>query len=74
MEGQLRQNELVIPFRLTLFGPVIRYSFSNPDEALQLKLGDNDSRLDVVKNDGIDKIAGPEFEQKSAALRSAMKT
>jgi hypothetical protein len=64
LEGQLRQDALVIPFRLTLFGPVIRYSFSNPDESLQLRLGDNDSRLDVVKNDGIDKIAGPKFEQK----------
>ena len=46
LEGQLRENEKVVPFRLTQTGPVIRYAFSNPDEALQLRLGENDSRLD----------------------------
>ena len=48
LEGQLRENEKVIPFRLTQTGPVIRYSFTDPDEALQLRLGDNDSRLEEV--------------------------
>lgn len=64
LQGQLRQDALVIPFRLNFSGPVIRYSFSNPDEALQLRLGENDSRLEEVKGSGVEKISGPEFTQK----------
>lgn len=64
LEGQLRENGQVIPFRLVLAGPVIRYTFTNPDEALQLRLTENDSQLELVKEDGVDKIAGAEFEQK----------
>ncbi len=62
--GQLRQNELLIPFRLTLAGPVIRYSFTNPDESLQLRLSENDSALEATTKSGVDKISGAEFEQK----------
>ncbi|HMG04435.1 MAG TPA: outer membrane lipoprotein-sorting protein [Chthoniobacterales bacterium] len=64
LQGQLRENEKVIPFRLTQTGPVIRYSFSNPDEALQLRLGDNDSRLEEVTKSGVEKIAPAQFDHK----------
>ena len=64
VNGQLRENQLIVPFRLTQTGPVVRYSFSNPDEALQLRLGESDSRLEEITRDGIDKISGPEFDQK----------
>jgi hypothetical protein len=64
LEGQLREGDKVIPFRLTQTGPVIRYSFSNPDEALQLRLGDNDSRLEEVTKEGVEKIAAAEFDRK----------
>ncbi len=66
LQGQLREQSSgrVVPFRLTLNGPVVRYTFTNPSEALQLRLGDNDSQLEQVGKNGIDKIAGPEFEQK----------
>ena len=64
LQGQLRQNEVVIPFRLTQTGPVIRYTFTNPAESLQLRLGATDSRLEEVTREGVDKIAGPEFNQK----------
>ncbi|MGI8435610.1 MAG: outer membrane lipoprotein-sorting protein [Chthoniobacterales bacterium] len=63
LEGQLRQDQLVVPFRLTQNGATIRYTFTNPDEALQLRLGDSDSRLEEITSDGVDKIAGPEFDQ-----------
>ncbi len=56
LQGQLRENEKVVPFHLTQTGPVIRYTFSNPDEALQLRLGDNDSRLEEVTKSGVEKI------------------
>ena len=50
LQGQLREDHLVIPFRLIQAGPVIRYEFENPEEVLQLQLGENSSRLDVVSN------------------------
>lgn len=64
LQGQLRQDALVVPFRLTMEGAVVRYSFANPTEALQLKLGENDSRLEEISRSGVDRISGPEFEQK----------
>ena len=64
LEGQLRENEIVVPFRLTQTGPVIRYSFSNPDEALQLRLSDNDSRLEEVTRGGVEKITAAQFDHK----------
>jgi hypothetical protein len=64
LQGQLRENERVIPFRLTQTGPVIRYSFSNPDEALQLRLGENDSRLEEVTREGVEKISAAQFDHK----------
>src|SRR6266498_3256366 len=38
LDGQLREEDKVVPFHLTQAGPLIRYSFSEPDEVLQLKL------------------------------------
>src|SRR6266478_8526853 len=64
LQGQLRENEIVIPFRLTQNGPLIRYSFANPDEVLQLRLGQNSSRLDLVTDTGTEKVAAAKLNQK----------
>jgi hypothetical protein len=64
LQGQLREGATVVPFRLTQTGPVIRYSFSNPDEALQLRLGDNDSRLEEVTTEGVEKVTPAQFDHK----------
>src|SRR3954463_11429753 len=64
LQGELREGPTVIPFRLTQSGPVIRYTFSKPDEALQLRLGDNDSRLEEVTNSGVEKVAPAQFDHK----------
>jgi len=64
LQGQLRENEKVVPFRLTQTGPVIRYTFSNPDEALQLRLDENDSRLEEVTRSGVEKITPAQFDHK----------
>jgi hypothetical protein len=58
LQGQLRENEIVVPFRLIQNGPIIRYAFSNPDEVLQLRLGENGSRLDLLMDTGAEKFAG----------------
>ena len=64
LQGQLRQNDVVVPFRLVQNGPLIRYSFANPDEVLQLRLGENGSRLDVVTDAGTEKFAGSKLNEK----------
>jgi Outer membrane lipoprotein-sorting protein len=48
LQGQLRQDGTVIPFRLIQNGPIIRYVFSNPNQVLQLRLGEQGSRLDLM--------------------------
>ncbi|MEP7072152.1 MAG: outer membrane lipoprotein-sorting protein [Verrucomicrobiota bacterium] len=52
LPGQLRQESALIPFRLVQNGPVIRYIFTNPDETLLLRLGENDSRLKEITRSG----------------------
>ena len=64
LQGQLRENDIVIPFRLIQNGPLIRYSFTNPDEVLQLRLGQNSSRLDLVTDTGTEKFAAEKLSQK----------
>jgi outer membrane lipoprotein-sorting protein len=64
LQGQLRQNDVVIPFRLVQNGPLIRYSFTNPDEVLQLRLGENSSRLDLVSDAGTEKFAASKLNQR----------
>jgi Outer membrane lipoprotein-sorting protein len=64
LQGQLRQDNIVVPFRLVQNGPVIRYSFANPDEVLQLRLGENSSRLDLVTGDGTEQFTASKLKQK----------
>ena len=64
LHGQLRDNATVIPFRLIQTGPIIRYSFSNPAEQVQLRLGENSSRLDVVTDTGTETLAASKLDQK----------
>src|SRR4029450_3402032 len=64
LQGQLRENDIVVPFRLTQNGPLIRYSFTDPDEALQLRLGERSSRLDLVTDSGTEKFAASKLNQR----------
>src|SRR5215475_5147112 len=64
LQGQLRQDNIVIPFRLVQNGPLIRYSFANPDEVLQLRLGENSSRLDLVTDAGSEQFTASKLKQK----------
>ena len=64
LDGQLRQNQIVVPFHLAQDGPLIRYSFSNPEEVLELRLGEKSSRLDLVTESGGEKFAASKLAQK----------
>jgi hypothetical protein len=57
LEGQLRSDDKLIPFRLTQTGPVIRYTFVDPPEVVQLKLGEKSSSLDLVLEHSAKKFA-----------------
>ena len=64
LEGQLRSDATVIPFRLTQTGPVIRYSFSNPAEVVQLRLGENGARLDLVLQNSTKKFSSSRLDDR----------
>jgi len=64
LDGQLRENEKVIPFHLNQTGPFIRYSFTDPDEVLQLRLGENGSRLDLVSDNAAEKFSAEKLKEK----------
>ncbi len=64
LQGQLRENDVVVPFHLIQNGPLIRYSFTNPDEVLQLRLGQNSSRLDLITDAGTQKFSASKLEEK----------
>ena len=64
LDGQLRQNDTVVPFHISQNGPLIRYSFTDPDEVLQLRLEENGSRLDLVTEDGAEKFPPEKLDEK----------
>jgi Outer membrane lipoprotein-sorting protein len=64
LQGQLRQDNVVVPFRLVQNGPLIRYSFTNPDEVLQLRLGEKSSRLDLVTGNNTEQFSASKLKQK----------
>ena len=64
LQGQLRSEATVIPFRITQTGSVIRYTFANSPEVLQLRLGDNGSRLDLVTENSTKKFAASRLDDK----------
>src|SRR5947209_16083205 len=64
LHGQLRENEVVVPFQLIQSGSIVRYIFSNPNQSLQLQLGENDSRLDEITKEGVEKVKPAQFDSK----------
>ena len=64
LNGQLRESDLIIPFRLVQTGPLIRYSFQNPEEVLQLRLEENGSRLEVVSDAATEKVQAAKLNEK----------
>jgi hypothetical protein len=67
LQGQLRENEIVVPFQLIQNGPTVRYIFSNPDETLQLRLGDKESSLEEISEGGVEKMSPAQFDRKVRA-------
>jgi len=64
LQGQLRSDGTVLPFRITQTGPVIRYTFANPPETVQLKLEEDGARLDLVLLNSTKKFAASRLDEK----------
>ena len=64
LQGQLRTDGNIIPFRITETGPVIRYTFQNPAEVLQLRLGEKSSSLDLVLENSTKKFAASRLDDR----------
>src|SRR5437870_7464583 len=64
LDGQLREDEKVIPFHLAQIGPLIRYSFVDPEEVLELRLGENGSRLDLITDGSAEKFSPEKLSEK----------
>ena len=64
LEGQLRSDATVIPFRITQTGPVIRYTFTNPAEVVQLRLGEAGARLDLVLQNSTKKFSSSRLDER----------
>jgi hypothetical protein len=64
LHGQLRQNETVVPFELIQTGSVVLYIFSNPNETLQLQLGETGSRLEEISSSGAETVRAAQLDHK----------
>src|SRR4029453_236088 len=64
LQGQLRQGDVKFPFRVFQNGPLIRYTFTNPDETLELRLGENSSRLELASDAGTEKVGASKLQEK----------
>jgi hypothetical protein len=61
MRAQLRHGARVVPFRLVLNGSAIRYEFSNPEQTLVLRLGDNSSELEEIAGGNEKRVTAARF-------------
>jgi hypothetical protein len=64
LQGQLRSDATVIPFRITQTGPVIRYTFTNPAEVVQLRLGEDGACLDLVLQNSTKKFSSSRLDER----------
>src|SRR5258708_35255327 len=64
LQGQLRQDDVKVPFRLVQNGPLIRYTFTDPDETLELRLGGNSSRLELASECGTERGGASQLQEK----------
>jgi hypothetical protein len=62
LTGRLRTGPKSVPFRLVIDGPTIRYDFSNPAQALVLRLGENGSTLEEISKGEREKVTPAKYD------------
>ena len=63
LNGQLRYEDKISPFRLVLNGTEIRYEFTKPDQTFVLTLADKTSRLDELTKNGATPVGRSRFQE-----------
>ena len=61
LNGAIRNGGKSLPFRLVCAGNVIRYEFSNPSQVLQVRLGENNARLEEIVDGKTAKVSQRRF-------------
>jgi outer membrane lipoprotein-sorting protein len=64
LRGELRQDKIRVPFQLVQSGPTVRYIFFDPNETLQLQIGEKESRLEEVSESGAERVKPADFDHK----------
>ena len=64
LRGRLRTGPKTIPFQLTMSGNTVRWDFSDPPQALQLRLGEKEARLEEIGKNGPQKVSAARFDDK----------
>lgn len=64
LNGKLRSGWKSIPFKLTMSGNTVRWDFSDPPLALQLRLGEKDSQFEEIGKGGPQKFTPARFDEK----------
>ncbi len=62
LNGRLRNEDRVIPFRLVLNGGEIRYEFENPEQAIVLRLAEKSSQLLEETKSGTSRVSEARFD------------
>lgn len=64
LNGAIRTAGKRLPFRLITAGGTIRYEFANPDQVIQLRLGEKEARLEEITNGKAEKVAPRRFDDR----------
>ena len=63
LQGQLREGELIVPFRLVQSGSTVQYIFPESGTTLQLQIGERESQLEEISPTG-EKHSTAQFDQR----------
>lgn len=64
LSGRLRTGSKSIPFKLGMANNTVRWDFSDPPQALLLRLSEKDARLEEIGKGGSQKISAARFDDK----------
>jgi hypothetical protein len=63
LNGAIRTGGKSLPFRLTSSQGTIRYQFTNPEQVIQLRLGDSGARLEEITDGKAQKVSPRQFTE-----------
>jgi hypothetical protein len=64
LSGDIRKAGKTLPFRLVSSGNTLRYEFTDPPQVIQLRLGDNNVRLEEILDGKTQKVSPRRFDDR----------